>query len=73
MIAIFRKMHKAVKLLVDKCDVNGTDFRKNTPFIAAAANGDIESMRILLESGNCNALIKNIDGHSAIHRACYFG
>jgi len=41
MIAIFRKMHRAVKLLVERCNPNGCDFRKNTPFIAAAANGDI--------------------------------
>jgi ankyrin repeat protein len=41
MIAIFRKMHKAVRLLVEKCDINGCDFKRNTPFIAAAANGDI--------------------------------
>lgn len=41
MVAIFRKMHKTVKVLVDRCDPNASDFRKNTPFMAAAANGDL--------------------------------
>jgi ankyrin repeat protein len=41
MIAIFRKMHKAIKELIDRSDLNACDFRRNTPFIAAAANGDL--------------------------------
>lgn len=49
MIAIFKKMHKAIKLLIDLCDPNACDFRRNTPFIAAAANGDIETLNLLRE------------------------
>ncbi len=73
MLAIFKKMHKAIDLLIPKCKVNVCDFRRNTPFIVAAANGDTETLKLLKKHGECNASIKNIDGQTALHRACYFG
>ena len=66
-------MHKVITLLVEQSDINSTDFRRNTPFIAAAANGDLDSLKILVESKHCKFRMKNIEGQSALHRACYFG
>lgn len=73
MIAIFKKMHRAIKLLIDRCDPNACDFRRNTPFIAAAANGDIETLNLLREKRECKMMVRNDEGQSALHRACYFG
>jgi len=47
MLAIFRKLHRVIKLLIPKCNINACDFRRNTPFVAAAANGDIETLILL--------------------------
>jgi ankyrin repeat protein len=48
MLAIFRKMSKAIKLIIPYSELSACDFNKNTPFIAAAANGDIETLELLL-------------------------
>ncbi len=73
MVAIYRGLHRIIKMLVDKCDLNGCDFRRNTPFIAAAANGDIETLKLLSDREGCKMLVRNDEGQSALHRACYFG
>lgn len=44
MIAIFRKKRDVVKALIPYSQIKACDFFRNTPFIAAAANGDIETL-----------------------------
>lgn len=41
MVAIFTGKKEAAKALIRYCEINSCDFYRNTPFIAAAANGDI--------------------------------
>lgn len=72
-MAIFRKFFAVVEALRPLSDVNACDFYKNTPFIAAAANGDISTIELLLNDENTNILARNFEGHSALHRACFFG
>ena len=66
-------MHRAIAALIPLCDLNACDFRRNTPFIAAAANGDLSTLQLLLSHPSCNPSVRNLDGHSALHRAAYFG
>jgi ankyrin repeat protein len=73
MIAIFRRLPNAISSLIHFSDVNSYDFHKNTPFIAAASNGDITTLQLLINSKHCNSLARNYDGQSALHRACFFG
>lgn len=73
MVAIFRKMPTIIQILLPFSQLNACDFHKNTPFIAAAANGDITTLELLLNDKRCNPLAKNQDGHTALHRACYYG
>jgi hypothetical protein len=41
MVAIFRKRKEAFRALLPYSEIKACDFFRNTPFIAAAANGDI--------------------------------
>ena len=73
MTAIFSRLFNAILSLLSFSDVNACDFHKNTPFISAAANGDITTLKLLLDHKNCNLLARNFEGHTALHRACFFG
>lgn len=44
MTAIFLKKKKVIKALIPYSDLDACDHFKNTAFIAAAANGDIETL-----------------------------
>lgn len=59
MVAIFRKMPTIIQILLPFSQLNACDFHKNTPFIAAAANGDITTLELLLNDKRCNPLAKN--------------
>jgi ankyrin repeat protein len=48
MTAIFQKSEKAINLLIDRCNLNVCDNNGNTAFIIAAANGDIQTLKLLL-------------------------
>lgn len=73
MVAIFRQKKDVVRALIPYSEINACDFFKNTPFIAAAANGDIETLKLLHAKRGNNPLARNSDGHTALHRACYYG
>lgn len=73
MVAIFRQKKKVTRTLIPYSEIKACDFFRNTPFIAAAANGDIETLKLLLAQSSNNPLARNSDGHTALHRACYYG
>jgi ankyrin repeat protein len=73
MVAIFRKKKEAFRALFPHSSIRACDFFRNTAFIAAAANGDIEALEALIAHPDNNPHAKNGDGHTALHRACYFG
>jgi ankyrin repeat protein len=49
MVSIFRKKRDAVRALLPYSEVTACDFFRNTPFIAAGANGDVETLALLLD------------------------
>lgn len=49
MVSIFLKKRDVTRALIPHSNVKEYDFFRNTPFIAAAANGDIETLSILLD------------------------
>jgi ankyrin repeat protein len=49
MVAIFLQKKEAFKALLPYSELKACDFFRNTPFIAAAANGDVETLQLLSE------------------------
>jgi hypothetical protein len=48
MIAIFRQLRNVIEKIHPLIDVSHYEQNKNTAFIAAAANGDLRTLKLLL-------------------------
>lgn len=72
MLALFSGNLKIIKCLLPFSNHNLRDNNGNTPFIIAAANGNLFVLESIVESCN-NTMIRNFEGQSALHRAAYYG
>lgn len=59
MLAIFRKMARLIPALLPLSNPNARDRNNNTPFIAAAANGDISALQLLERDPRTDTLARN--------------
>jgi ankyrin repeat protein len=73
MLAIFKHYKDIIEFLEPLSNINICDNNGNTSFIIAAANGDLDTLMLLFNNPNNNPHIKNFDGQTALHRACFFG
>lgn len=72
MLALFSGNLKIIKCLLPFSNQNLRDNNGNTPFIIAAANGNVQVIEAMVESSN-NTMIRNFEGQTALHRAAYNG
>jgi ankyrin repeat protein len=49
MLALFMSNNRILKLLFPFCNLNTKDNNGNTPFIIAAANGNINALELILD------------------------
>ena len=73
MLALFSGNLKISKLLLNYSNLSIRDNNGNTPFILAAANGLLPILEALTENSNNNALGRNFEGQTALHRAAFYG
>lgn len=73
MMAIFANYKEAIDFLGKISNLNICDNNGNTAFMIAAANGDIETLKLILSRKRECMYVKNFEGQNALHRASYFG
>lgn len=73
MLALFGGHHKLIDLLLNLSNLGLWDNNGNTAFIIAAANGNLSALAVMLRNPCINALVKNFEGQTALHRAAFYG
>ena len=71
LLALFSGNNTIISHLLVKGKMNVRDNFGNSALIIAAANNNLSVMEKLLES--INPSIRNFEGQTALHRACYYG
>ena len=59
MLALFSGQSRIIRYLITVSNVNIRDNNGNTPTMIAAANGNIQTLELLLENPKTNTMLKN--------------